>query len=835
MNFKIIKGDMVRNKLRTVAILGCITLAIALLYASSTTFQIVLDAYKDSSRVLSGNSDFIISSGKIDSKQGFSLCQLPTKLNKSLDYIIDAPNILGSYHADEEDIQILMRGLEVNEVEQMGIFEWKVEPKNSREGNMVYVNIEYASRFDIEVGDWVDFEIMGEIYSFQVNGIFTPKSMYQTKACENQVIVEKAFLKHILQYSKEETNMLYVKCVESADLEEIETTLKNTYQGQLVQESFSVIEYEEKMQGIQIVFVICTIMILIMCCLIVYNVFRVIYTQRLRMLGILRSIGAKKENIYSMVIMEGILYGSIGGIAGCVMGILTSFGMSWYLKPESMAQVSVEPSIVHILLCFLAAVFICLFVSYQAGKTVSRKPIKELLLEVTEAGEKKRKERQNRYISWAGILLLVGNIIFSCMVSKDSSMNLLVVIILLTLIALLCAFPRIIHSSICAFEKITINQIKHVGYLAIQDIKTDQNMKRSILLIAISVSTILMTNSALNSIVSSNIKTLKNNYNCDYVVTMNQEDNSIMEKIREIDNVEKCQLQRYVESVSVIETEEKVNDYEIYNIDGYEDSEYLNFRNFNIDNELFDNNKKRSILITNSIRIHFDLKEGDSIGLQDKNGHKKIYQIAGFFDTSINNGSYALIPQKYLEEDFGTLSRFEIYVKTNGEQEQCKKELEKKLEEYRPSIQSVDEMVEDLFENSKMTLETIQLISVLPMIVSFIILSYNAVISFSEKKKYYAILRAVGIDKKNIRKMLIQEYVLGGVLSACLGVLGGNLLIFQIRKFLSAIGNTMPVQHSIILSLSLLLLTILFYIMPAVVQSIQAIKFNIGREVRYRE
>lgn len=825
MIIKIIIGDIQRFKLRTGAIITCIAVSIALLYASATTFQMLLKAYEDSNKITVGNSDFMIHSGKVVYNSGFFIQDIPDNLEEQLAYVFDVPEAYGNYHTGSNDFQLRIRGLEQEEMEKMGTYHLQSDDGTEFCGNKVYLNAEFRKKYGYSIGDTIELEIMEQVHCFTVSGIFEAQSMFSAKACENQVMVPKLFLKQILHYRGEETNAVYIKCKNSREFNQIKKELQAIYQEETVENSFSQEEFNEKMQGIQIVFIISSILIVIMCLLIVYNIFRVIFSRRLKMLGVLRSLGATKGKVNQMVVLEGLLYGGIGGIAGDMLGMLITFGMLSYLKPDTIANVSFMPKFVFLVISFFFSIAVCMCVSYQAAKSVARMPIKELLFEYAE----KKPERRQGIKAFAGVILYIASISLTFLIPQSSSMNLLIGIILISIVSVLCFLLALIRWSIKSLAGVVERFSAHICYLAMQNLKSDENMKRSIMLIAISVGTILMTNSALNSILSSNLETLRNNYRCDYIVKMNQDGEKAVNRIRSIDEVTACILQRYVENVAVCHS----TDYEIYNIDGYSSPEYLNFRNFEIDTSLLQNQGERTIILTNSIRIKLGVKRGDSLTLEGVNGKEHSYTVTGFFDSPVNNGSYALIPESFLETDFGSLSRYEIYVDMMDTG--TKDKLENALRSYNPTVQSVEEMVNEVFENSKMTFEAIQIISVLPIVVSVIILCSNSVISYYEKKRSMAVYRALGLDRKGAGRMLLVEYLAGGFLSACYGVSIGNILIFQIKTFLGRIGSTMPVQYSFKLSVMIFILVFILFVFPGIWNSVKGIQFKIGDEIKYRE
>ena len=118
MNLTIIKGEICRYKIRTVSIIVCIAVAVALLYVSVTTFQTVLGSYADTNRLLTGNSDFTITSSEASVNSHFELKKVSIDEQDLFEYLIDAPNTVAIYQEKNHYLQLLVRGMELEELKK---------------------------------------------------------------------------------------------------------------------------------------------------------------------------------------------------------------------------------------------------------------------------------------------------------------------------------------------------------------------------------------------------------------------------------------------------------------------------------------------------------------------------------------------------------------------------------------------------------------------------------------------------------------------------------------------------------------------------------------------
>ena len=145
----------------------------------------------------------------------------------------------------------------------------------------------------------------------------------------------------------------------------------------------------------------------VVCVLVTSNTFTVVLAQRTRELALLRTIGANSKQIKSMMRTEGILVGLIGGVVGVVLGIALIAGggsiMAWVTKSSTFQFAfnwwSIPAGMV------LAVVMTWLASIRPAKKASSLSPIAALQpQETVTVGSRKGKKR----ITIGVLLILLG-------------------------------------------------------------------------------------------------------------------------------------------------------------------------------------------------------------------------------------------------------------------------------------------------------------------------------------------------------------------------------------------------------------------------------------------
>jgi putative ABC transport system permease protein len=73
----------------------------------------------------------------------------------------------------------------------------------------------------------------------------------------------------------------------------------------------------------------------------------------------------------------------------------------------------------------------------------------------------------------------------------------------------------------------------------------------------------------------------------------------------------------------------------------------------------------------------------------------------------------------------------------------------------------------------------------------------NLIISFIERKRSLAMMRSVGMSRKQTLKMILIEALTGGIIGGTVGILAGTLLILIVPFVMRAINQVVPIHYSV--------------------------------------
>lgn len=820
IRLKIIIKDILKNKGRTLITLICISFAAALFLSSLSIIRTVMNSYEESSRVLSGNSDVIISSDQ-GAKNPFFEKQ---DFDDNIEYQIGVTTLNGIYRYGDEFNQIIIRAMSIQDIKDMELLDVDNNKENFQD-NSIIISKGFANKYGYKVGDKITLEINELEYEFSIYNIALPRSMYTDQAYNNQVFIPRNKIESITK-TKDKFNLIYVKLKNTDEINNDIDKLQEIYPAQKVREAFPKEEFNEKMQGVIMIFIVTSISIAIMCFMIVYNNFKFIINERYKTLGILRSVGAGKGYIKKMIILEGAIYGILGSILGGEIGTLLTYIVGNMLKPEYLKSTVFNMSFKDFLFTLIFTLVVSIAVSINSIRKTMKVSIKELSINAI----KYEKVKHNKVIIIFSMIIFLTNFIAIIFVPSDISIKFLIVTIIISIISFIGVLPLFIKILLSVFEKLYKFTFKNLGYISLQNIKKTKSFFSNSILMVISIGVILMINSILSSIQEQNVEIIKDSYNCEYIISTNKNDDKISKMVKGASNVESVYEQVSLENVEVVNR----GDRSIFTIDGVND-DYLNYRNFDVDKELIKKiNSERWLLLSDSLKNKLDVEENDELLLKINNKECS-YIVKGFFETDINNGNYALMSNKYLIKDLDNNYFNQLYVKTIENNDDNKAELKSLLNKYDPIIQTPDDLVNDAFESSKAMYITIKVISMLPIIIGAVIIVGNSIINFYERKRTIAVFRSIGMNKGSARKMMLVEQLIGGLIGGILGCGLGNLLIFEAKLFLGNLHNKIPIGYSIDLNITLFLAEVIIYLAPLLMFSIKGLNFNIAQEVRLKE
>jgi ABC-type antimicrobial peptide transport system permease subunit len=223
--------------------------------------------------------------------------------------------------------------------------------------------------------------------------------------------------------------------------------------------------------------------------------------------------------------------------------------------------------------------------------------------------------------------------------------------------------------------------------------------------------------------------------------------------------------------------------------------------------------------VDNDYAKDHDLHVGSPITIQVPSGKKVQLKVRGVFDPPTGGSPFGHVT--FSSQTFDRLyeSPKNIYtfiLMRGGETAQNTAALDKTLADFpNAKVQTREEFIDNQISGLSAVLNILYVLLALSVVVSFFGIVNTLVLTVFERTREIGMLRAVGMTRRQARRMIRHESVItaliGGVLGIALGVALGGLLIARI----DFIDFALPVVQIVVFAIAAVIVGIIAAIFPA--------------------
>lgn len=832
----IIRSSM-EKKSRTFLIILAIAISGALFYGSLSIKENLEVTYTNNFLQAVGNADILVRPNE-DSPSEYFSDKFIQKFKEDASYIMNQISKTLSYKLSTKKYDMLqVVGMNLEDYEKNNTLALsQIGNLEPFEGNKIIISEKTAQYYKLNLGDKMTFKINERLREYEIVGIAGGQGIFLDETHSKYGLVPYEKLSEYLD-TNHYPNTIYIKLKDSSKTEEMITAIQKTYPKYEVKEPFTQQDLDEKTSTLSMSLLFMTIMVSFMSVFIIYSSFKVIMMQKLPHLGTFRSVGADKGKINQVMFLESGIYGIIGGALACVIGILLSYVLSVVTMPEALkaigTKVELQISMPKLILSFWIANGICFISTFFPIIKVSQKPIKEIVL-----NSEGRSKKQHKYKWLVGVILLIigGLIPFYMNFSIMSALIGMMIAMPAVIIGSIYIMPSVMQFIVWLVTPIIQLFFGNVGKIALKNMRKDTSLLNSATLIMIGVSVLLMVNNLTNNLTKELMLSVANIIESDINVSMTEMDNQTLSHIRSYPEVKELEAYNFIMDIPVKGFTNNVTE-----IDGIGSNDFYKIMAINVEGnqEELTNQLQtgRNVIIAKTIQKRNGLKIGDEIELDfgAYKGEKRKYTVIGVTDTIMQAGSYMMIGRKYMQMDTGNYyySSSGLLLKEGVDRLQLQDKLKKEYKDRKISISSAEEVTESLHSSMAEMTSLITGFALIAIVVGCVGIINNFIISFIERKRSLAVLKSIGMNKKQLKRMLLIEGIMVGIVGATVGLLGGTLS-FNISLLFMTVGNVdMPMKHYpnlfVIYILGGLIVTVVASISPVRNSS----KLNIIEEIKY--
>lgn len=718
----------------------------------------------------------------------------------------------------EESAYINIEGVSEKDLPEFKKYSFIQKQDSSFCGNSIYINKKMAERYTISLGDTLSIRFGQRVNTFQVTGIYNIDGLTNTidsSFLSFGVLIPRETISDIIEI---EYNTIYLKCKNPENSHIIAEQLQTKYPGLLINEvSDNLIDQEIK--GIFTTLNFLAVLVIITCLYIMITSYKVILKKRIQEMGIMRSVGASRNYVRNLLILEGFLIGFSGGIIGSIIGYLVLYivtKLSLINGMKILFKINVEYILGAVVITSILVVFGVFVASYRMLK----KNVAELLL---DKQEERIRQRKTRYI---GLILLIFSTslpLFTKNSSKELAASANTFSIVLCLVGTIMAIPLFIDIMRMLFKKLLDLKSNSNLFLCMNDLQNNKNTINSISIVAISVASVLTISIVGMGILSSTADFFTKDVNFDIWLGINKADDKILNQLSQIENIENVYASREELNVSAACNEKAQT---IERVQGVQSEKILQFINFDIDKTLLSKiNKGRYIILTEMLKDQFQAEIGDKVALSLK-GKIIEYEVIGFYDTVFDSGNTALIADKFLVEDTinDTYRMFYIKTKDKDKINETVQLIKDEFYQKKPSINLNTFMAEEHMNNQKQMMKIQSIFIVFCIIISLVGVFNNILLNYENRYKYFAIYRSLGMNKTVLLKNLIYESWLVGIYGGLIGCCMFKAIIYIIPYLFKAVAA--PKIHLSIDVFSVIIVISVSSVMTSVLSIMPAMKIS---------
>lgn len=625
----------------------------------------------------------------------------------------------------------------------------------------------------------------------------------------------------------------------SAVTQQIKDMLGDTYQVGDIASGSALLA---NIQMAQVIFSLFGFIALLMGGFIIFNTFRTVVAERRHDIGVLRSLGASRGQIVSMILAEGLLQGVIGTAVGLILGYglaLTSVSLMGPMMESfihiRMGELVIPPSllVITILVGIGITVVSGLIPALSAGRVT---PLEALRPSTTEI-EARGKVSLSVVIGWVLLIASVAALLSGKL--QYTSLGILLFIAGLVMVA-----PALLMPIARAFNLLLGTLFARQGTGTIAEANLSRQPSRGAVTASatmIGLAVIVAVAGMTTSIRVGFLDLIRKNLGSDYLLippaVATWETNvgasaDLANRLRAVPGVD------VVSTLRPALTEAEGYSTSVLAIDPvqYPKVAQLNFNQGSPGNAYYQLGQGRNVIINGFLASQSKLGLGDNIRLAAPAG-QRTYRIVGVAGDYLNAKLPTLyISQTNLKKDFGKDEDvfYQINLAKGANAAVVEPRLQAILDKY-PQFRMISGrdfylQNETVFNGVFVAFDVLIAILAIPSLIAMVNTLAIAVI---ERTREIGMLRATGATRGQVRQMILAEALLLAGVGTIFGVLAGLYLGYVIIQAYASLGYPMAYVFP---ADGIVLATIVgmtFGAIAAIIPSRQAARLDIVQALQY--
>ena len=571
---------------------------------------------------------------------------------------------------------------------------------------------------------------------------------------------------------------------------------------------------------------------------VIFNVFSITVAQRTREFGMLRTLGASRRQILRSVLIESFLIGLIGSLIGILVGYGLAAGLSQVLKAVG-AELPANSLVVlprTIIVSLLIGIGVTMISSViPAIRSTRVPPIAALSENIVVGGKNRVVVRTVIAVLLAAIgLFLIASTLISGTDGGSGAASIgggaICVLLAISIFA-----PKLVKPAASVIGA----PIEKIGGLTGRLARENSQRNPSRTAITAAALMIGLALIAFVTVFASGLSSSVNKVVDDSLpgeITLQGPGGFqpfsplAVQEVRQVEGVEAASGVRYASvkadgETTQISSVDPSNITKVFTVTWKEGS-----------NDDLLELTGREIVIGDSLSDKIGVGVGDTVELTSQTGQKFGFDVTAVMETdSIQLAGQGIITQAAMEEDFNVDEDAVGLVKLDSGVDLAATQtaIEDALDKPFPTVEVLNqgELKESQKEQINGLLAMIYVLLALAIVVSLVGIVVTLILSIYERTRELGMLRAVGMSRRQVKRMVRYEAVITAVIGAVSGLIVGVVFAFLIGIPLS--GDGFALSYPVGTLLVILVLTALAGVVAAIYPARRAAKLDVLEAVSY--
>lgn len=689
--------------------------------------------------------------------------------------------------------------------------------------NEIIISKTTADKYKYKLNDIITIDLMDSKYELKIKDIVEAKGLLSFKSLSG--IINNDTYNKITSDENNKYRTYYIDVLNNEKVDDVKKYIQdnNDKKEYMVEKLVDEEKIREDNYYTQFILLVIMIMATIMIFFVVNTLNKMIVMERMPVIGTFRSVGASKFKMNMLLVLENSIYGLLGGSVGALVSILiNNFAASMLTGTTIKASVPVNNLISGIIFTICLEVFMSLASIIKSNKY----SIKEIMFE-----GKNSKAGFNIKESIISFILILLSIITYFVIGDTNSL-----LSALSLIMFWVGIAYFIPTMMLFLSKIICGIAKMINSGSL--LMAGKNLGFNKLLIS---STRLVVISTSIMLVIVNISMSFNSMIDSYKVQFSGYDGTIRDvskkyneyaSLNNVDNVKNIEYTFMYSNDDITYNDGKTLDAGPMFLGMDKSNPSIKELDYKINDLKDDECLFDEILLKNN-----NLKVGDTIDFylktQDSHIKVKIVGTVNSYYMSIQREIVVLTDDVFKQKITEVPFSIEFSVNDNNKVRDTIELMERELKDPDITIWTIDDFCNIQRKNINSFMSLFYIIIALSLILSFVGIINNQLISFMERTKEIAVLNSICMSKSQLRRMLVIENITSNIVACAFGFGVSIMSLRYMNKLMYGIKMYTDVQYQYNVGLMIMGIVLVVLLSTVIVPIKKMKKINVVEAIKY--